>query len=49
MNCPACGADGRGGASFCTACGAQLPVACPNCARPNQSQDRFCAYCGTAL
>ncbi|MGO9454484.1 MAG: AAA family ATPase [Candidatus Binataceae bacterium] len=49
MNCPACGADARGGASFCTACGAQLPVACPNCARPNQSQDRFCAYCGTAL
>src|SRR5208282_5175014 len=46
MNCPGCGADARDGASFCTACGAQLPIACPNCARPNQSQDRFCAWCG---
>lgn len=54
FSCPKCGASFVPGASFCGACGSQLPTAaemglCPRCGAVNEPGSRFCSSCGNPL
>jgi class 3 adenylate cyclase/tetratricopeptide (TPR) repeat protein len=48
VNCPACGAENRAEARFCSSCGAGLARVCPN-GHPVAAGARFCDECGAAL
>lgn len=54
MYCPSCGASNPSGASFCNACGRQLPDAlrsakCPLCGADGQDFQLSCTKCGKEL
>ena len=49
-SCPVCGSPvKRGGAAYCSRCGAALRSACPVCGEPADEGDVFCSGCGTSL
>lgn len=48
--CPVCASPvKRGGAAYCSRCGAPLRSACPVCGQPADEGDVFCSGCGTSL
>jgi hypothetical protein len=46
--CPACAAENRAGAKFCSECGTPLAQPCSSCGSPYAVGQRFCDECGAA-
>ena len=49
MICPACQAENKATAKFCSECGTALALRCPGCGTPHRPGQRFCDECGTPL
>ena len=51
MNCPSCGHENPGDATFCGECAGSLAteIQCPQCKRPNAPGQKFCHGCASPL